>query len=285
MVPGNEKTAMREYTVVLGGQRYRLLRPWPSTDFDANGITDVAVMEDGRIVALMRSSPELRVFRPNGEPDAEWKTPGIVSAHYLNARPGGGLLLADWDGHQVLAFDSNGNHDWTIGDPGKPSWNAPFSHPTSAAEGSDGRIYVSDGYGNFNLHIFDAQRKLIKTIGKPGAGKSEFSTPHCVVVGDDDRVFVADRENNRVQIFSREGEWLGQYGNLYKPMSLALMPDGKLLVTDQTPSLSLFSENGERLGRLRTAGMYGHGLSYAKDGCIYVSEMLPSNLIKLIPIE
>jgi sugar lactone lactonase YvrE len=278
-------TMVREYTVALGSQRYLLQRPWPSDDFDFNGICDVAVMEDGRVVALMRSKPALLVFTPDGKKDAEWDVPGLVSGHYLTGRPGGGVLVTDWDGHQVLAVDADGKLEWSIGNPKKPCWNAPFSHPTGAVETPDGRVYVSDGYGNFNVHFFDANRKLLKTIGKPGKGAGEFTTSHCVVVDDQGRVFVADRENHRVQIFSGEGEWLGDIKPVYKPMCLALLPDGKLLVSDQTPTVSLFSAQGELMGRFRTTGLFGHGLSCSRDGCIYVAEMLPSNLAKLTPIE
>lgn len=276
---------VKMYTVALGDQLYSLQRPWPSDDFNPNGISDVAVMKDGRVVALMRSKPELMVFTPDGKADAQWDVPGLVSGHYVTGRPNGGVLVTDWDGHQLMAVDENGKLEWTIGDPKKPQWDAPFSHPTGAVELPDGRIIASDGYGNFNVHFFDKDHKLVKTIGKPGKGPAEFTTPHAVAIDKSGRLLVTDRENHRLQVFTTEGEWLCDYRPLYKPMCVAVLPDGKIIVSDQTPTISLFSEEGELMGRYRTTGLYGHGIDCGEDGCIYVAEMLPANFAKLTPLK
>ncbi len=271
--------------VTLGPQRYRMQRPWPAQGFRPDGISDVAVMRDGRIAALMRSTPQLVIFASDGKIDAKWTLPRLVSGHYLSGRPDGGLLVADWDGHQVLAVGPDGTCVWSLGDPERPRWMAPFSHPTSAAETPDGRLYVSDGYGNFCLHRFGPDRRLQSTLGTPGTGRAEFSTPHCVIVDDAGNVHVADRENNRIQTFDAAGAWLGEIGHVYKPMALAFTPDGAILATDQTPCLCLLSGEGEILGRCRTTGMYAHGLDCAPDGSIYLAEMLPASLVKLTPVS
>ena len=274
-----------EAFVALGRQRYQVQRPWPDERFDPQGISDVTVMADGRVVALMRSAPQLIIFSPAGQITAQWTLPELVSGHYLSARPGGGLLVVDWDAHQVLAIDNTGQCLWRIGEAAKPEWMAPFSHPTSAAEGADGRIYVSDGYGNFCLHRFTKDRTLQATIGCAGNAPGEFSTPHCVALDADGNTFVADRENNRIQVFNAEGVFQRTFGRVYKPMAVVLAPCGNLLITDQTPSLSLMSREGELLGRCRTSGMYGHGLACAPDGTIYVAEMMSDALVRMTPVD
>ena len=271
--------------VALGASRYKVRRFWPTREFDSTVISDVAVMADGRVAALVRATPQLRVFTPDGEPSAEWAVPELMSGHYVSGRRDGGLLVADWDGHQILAVDTDGTCTWSLGAPERPKWMAPFNHPTSAAEGRDGRLYVSDGYGNFCVHRFGKDRKLQATLGKPGAGPGAFTTPHCVVLDKEGDVYVADRENNRIQVFDAEGTWKRQLGNLYKPMALAFTPEGDLLVTDQTPCLSRMTANGELLGRCRTEGTVGHGLDCAADGSIYIAEMQPPALTKLAPLR
>jgi sugar lactone lactonase YvrE len=225
------------------------------------------------------------VFSPNGTPLMEWDLPQVVAGHYLRPRKDGGLLIADFDGHQVLALDDSGRIIWTMGDPHKPNWGAPFNHPTSAIEDATGHIYVTDGYGNSCLHRFDSRRRLLASIGTSGRKSAEFSTPHAVTVTQDDRILVTDRENNRVQIFATNGSYLGQIENVYKPMALAEMPDGNILVTDQVPRLSLFSPGGTLLGRCRTLSTVAHGVAVTPEGTIYLAEMAPDTLTRLVPIE
>lgn len=275
----------KQVIVSLGLRRYRVERPWPSAEFDFKGLSDVAVTTDGRIVALMRGSPALVVFSAGGELLAEWDVPPLVNGHYVSARKDGGLLIADFDGHQLLGLDRGGHLQWTLGDPGKPHWMAPFNHPTSAFEDSDGQIYVTDGYGNSCLHRYGSDHRLKATIGAPGQGAGQFSTPHAVIVTRDRRVWVTDRENNRIQIFKLDGEFCGQIEDLHKPMALAEMPDGNVLVTDHTPRLSLLAPDSTLLGRCRTLSTVSHGLAAAADGNIFLAEMAPDMLSRLVPID
>ena len=99
------------------------------------------------------------------------------------------------------------------------------------------------------------------------------------------RVLVADRENNRVQICSQDGRYLGEIRDLHKPMAIAEGPEGLIYVTDQTPRLHAFDPGGKLIGRCRTFGTYGHGVDIAPDGSIIVVEMLPSHVTKLVPLH
>ena len=166
----------------------------------------------------------------------------------------------------------------------RPRFGAPFNHPADAVETPDGEIFVADGYGNSCVHRFAADGTLLETWGRPGRGALEFSTPHAIAVDRAGRLLVGDRENNRVQILDRTGRWLGEIGGLYKPMAVEPTPDGGILVTDQTPRLSLFSRDAELIGRCRTFGTVGHGLALAPDGAIFVAEMGPDMLTRLCPI-
>ena len=89
----------------------------------------------------------------------------------------------------------------------------PFHQPTDVAVGDNGDIFVSDGYRNARVHKFSADGTLLKSWGEPGNAKDlrnsrndpgKFHTPHGIWV-QGDRVFLLDRENNRIQIFTTDG--------------------------------------------------------------------------------
>src|SRR5439155_15039166 len=90
----------------------------------------------------------------------------------------------------------------------------PFNRPTNLAVAPSGDVYVSDGYGNCRVHRYAADGKLIGSWGEPGSGPGQFILPHSVWVAADGRVLVADRENDRIQVFSPSGEYLTEWGAL-----------------------------------------------------------------------
>jgi hypothetical protein len=275
----------RDQFVGLGAQLYRVERPWGKLPADLSyaGIADVTAMSSGRVAVLFRGDPAVLVFEPDGTLAGRWSMPDVVAGHYIRACATGRILLSDFDGHRIFILSEGGRCERVLGARDKPRFGAPFNHPADAVEAPDGEIFVADGYGNSCVHRFAADGTLLATWGRPGRGALEFSTPHAIAVDRAGRLLVGDRENNRVQILDRSGRWLGEIGGLFKPMAVEPTPDGGVLVTDQTPRLSLFSAEGELVGRCRTFGTVGHGLGLAPDGSIFVAEMGPEILTRLAP--
>ena len=83
--------------------------------------------------------------------------------------------------------------------------SGPFNYPTEMVLGPSGDIYVSDGYRNSRVHRFSADGRLIDSWGEPGTGSGEFNLSHAVAVSPDGRVYVCDRENSRLQVFTQDG--------------------------------------------------------------------------------
>ncbi|MFG6562234.1 hypothetical protein ACGYK7_17255 [Sulfitobacter sp. 1A15299] len=193
------------------------------------------------------------------------------------------MAATDMDGHKIVLLGSTMQEISRMDCAERPSFGRPFNHPCDCTKGPDGRYYVADGYGNSAVHIFDPELRHLKTFGHPGTEPGAFSTPHSLLFDSQGRLCVADRENNRVQLFDAEGNWLGQIEGLHKPMALALTPDGLLLVSDQTPRLSAYSPSGELVGRCRTFSTYGHGLAVNGDGTIIIAEMNPDRVTLLFP--
>jgi peptidylamidoglycolate lyase len=109
-----------------------------------------------------------------------------------------------------------------------------FNKPTDVAVLSDGSFYVSDGYVNSRVAKFSADGKYQFEWGRKGVGPGEFNTPHGITVDTAGRVYVADRENDRIQVFTPEGKFITQWKNpaLGRPYGVRIGRDGLLYVAD-----------------------------------------------------
>ena len=98
--------------------------------------------------------------------------------------------------------------------------------------GPKGDLYVSDGYGNCRVHRFSPTGELKRSWGTPGGGPGEFFLPHGIAVRADGRVFVCDRENDRIQIFSPDGEYLSEWTDTQRPTHLVFDAQGRAYVSE-----------------------------------------------------
>ena len=120
----------------------------------------------------------------------------------------------DGKGHQVFKFSPEGKVLLALGKPGTAG-DGPdtFNAPSSVLVAPNGDIFVGDGHGgNTNSRIvkFSKDGKFIKTWGKKGAAPGEFDTPHALAMDSRGRLFVGDRNNNRIQIFDQDGKYIDQ---------------------------------------------------------------------------
>ena len=241
----------RNLSVALGPRRYRVERPWGRwpEGLRPGLISDVAADSGDNIYVCQRFDTlagavgaPIVVFDAGGNYLRSWGEDLIADAHMLCITPDDRVLVVDRDAHQVLAFDSGGTLLFGLGERHRP--NAPFNHPTDVAVAPNGDLYISDGYGASQVHWFAATGTLKRSWGKPGRGRGEFATPHGIWVLPDGRVLVGDRENDRIQVFSPEGEFLAIWGDLYRPMDIWADAQGNVYVSDQIPRLSLFDPDG-----------------------------------------
>jgi DNA-binding beta-propeller fold protein YncE len=272
------------YTVILGDRRYAIHRNWAKLPAGESFgfLSDVMVDGEGRVHVAQRGTDRpVLVFERDGRLAGSWGEGALAEPHYITAGNDGAILVADRDAHQVLRFDRNGNVLQALGKRHWPSLDAPFNHPTAAAEAPDGEIYVADGYGNSSVHRFSADGALLKTWGGQGDGPGAFTTPHAVAIDGQGRVLVGDRENNRVQVFDREGAFVEAWGDFYHPMQIWIDDRGLVFVTDQIPRISLLSPDGKLIGRCRGAINGAHGLSGDAEGNLYLAELPPQYVTKL----
>ncbi len=271
--------------VVLGGRLYAVERFFGRTgDMAPAQISQVAADSRGFVHVLRRGAPPVAVFAPDGTLVYVYGAGEIFDPHGISIDGRDRVFIADRDAHQILVFSREGAKLTSLGGRHAPSWREPFNHPTRAAVAPDGEIVVADGYGNARVHRFAPDGAYIGGFGELGAAPGEFITPHGVIVDRDDRLLVADRENDRVQVFSRAGCWLGEWRGLCRPMDLCQRADGVILVTDQVPSVSAFAPDGRRIDRSRPSPNGAHGLAESPDGAIYLAEIAPTSVTKLLPL-
>jgi DNA-binding beta-propeller fold protein YncE len=272
------------YTVILGDRRYAIHRKWAKLPAGESFgfLSDLMVDPKGRVHVAQRGTDRpVLVFGRDGKFLSSWGEGTLAEPHYITAGLDGSILVADRDAHQVLRFDQDGKVLQALGKRHWPALDAPFNHPTAAAQAPDGEIYVSDGYGNSSVHRFAADGALICTWGGQGTTPGAFTTPHAIAVDRNGRVLVADRENNRVQVFDRDGRFLTEWGDFYHPMQIWIDDRDLVFVTDQIPRISLLTLDGRLVGRCRGAINGAHGLSGDAEGNLYLSELPPQEITKL----
>lgn len=233
-------------------------------------VSHVATDSRDRVYAFQRSQPPVLVFDSGGNLLTTWGTGLLLDAHGIYISPSDEVFLIDRDAHEVLKFNTEGKVLLRLGTRGTAALQAPFNHPADVAVSSTGDIYVADGYGNSRVHRFSADGRHLGSWGSPGAGPGQFTTPHGVWVDSGDRIYVCDRENNRVQLFSPEGDYLAEWNDFYHPMDIFEDAQGRFYVTDQIPRLSVLDAEGRLLSRGRTFAN-GHGIWGDSAGNLYTA--------------
>ena len=256
--------------VVMGTHRYAVFPGWNRVPL--GHISQLAVDSAGRVYVFQRTGAPIVVLTPEGEFAASWDAAPVEDPHGIFITSDDRVLLVDRDAHQVLIFNTDGRLLTTLGERHQPRFGLPFNHPTDVAVAPSGDIYVSDGYGNAHVHRFAPDGSYCCSWGGIGSGPGQFSTPHGIWVTMDGRVLVGDRENNRVQIFTGDGAYLGEWGDLYHPMDIYGSADGTIFVTDQAPRIVAFSPDGEVIGRCSAAKIYSHGIWGDAAGNLFLCE-------------
>jgi peptidylglycine monooxygenase len=277
-----------DLVVLLGDRRYAVVRPWGvlPAHIEYGVVSHVAVDSHDNVYVFQRGEPPVVVFDPTGGYLQSWGSGLIADPHGIFITPDDLVVLVDRDGHEVMGFDTSGNVQFTLGDREQPRLQAPFNHPADVAVAPNGDIYVADGYANSAVHRFSGDGELKQTWGKQGDGPGEFTTPHAVWIDGEGRVLVADRENNRIQVFTGDGDYLDSWGDHYHPMDIYVDADGLIYVTDQIPRLSVLAADGRLVGRCRPVLYGAHGLWGDSRGNLYLAEASPMNRItRLEPLD
>jgi hypothetical protein len=127
------------------------------------------------------------------------------------------------------------------GPPGSGARGESFNRPTDVAWDSMGNIYVADGYGNSRVAKYDKDGKWIKNWGSTGTAEGQFRVVHGIAIDSANNVYVADRDNRRIQVFDTEGTFKAQYRNVGSPWAICITPGTRqfMYVSNSNPPNNL----------------------------------------------
>jgi len=148
-------------------------------------------------------------------------------------------------GHVVVKFSQDGKVLMTLGTPGVAGNDEQhFNAPSDVVVAANGDIFVADGHGgdtNARIVKFSKDGKFITAWGQKGTGPGEFRTPHGLAMDLAGRLYVADRENDRLQIFDQNGKFIAEWKQFGRPSGVFIDKNDMIYVAD--------SQSGEKFNK------------------------------------
>jgi sugar lactone lactonase YvrE len=270
-----------------------------------------AILASGKPFACQGSNldPILK-FDASGRLVKSFGAGKIIFPHGIHVDREGNVWLTDGagiegKGHQVFKFSPDGKLLLTLGKAGVAgSGPDEFNAPSAVVTAPNGDIFVGDGHGgNTNARIvkFTKDGKFIKTWGKKGSGPGEFDTPHALAMDSQGRLFVGDRQNNRIQIFDQEGNFIAQWQQFSRPSGVFIDKNDVIYVADsESESVSKNHDGwkrGIRVGSAKTGEVTAfipdpvekttgtsaaEGVAADAKGNIYGAEVGPKRLMRYV---
>jgi DNA-binding beta-propeller fold protein YncE len=281
-----------------GDFRYSVSESWEKLPpgIAMGEVAAVAVGDDDRVYVFNRGEHPMIVFSREGEFIKSWGQGLFPHAHGLHMDKEQTLWLTDDQNHCVHRCTVDGEVLATIGVRGKPAPYMscrPFCRCTHTAISPKGDLYVADGYWNPCVHQFSPDGKHIRSWGTSGTRPGEFNVVHNIVCDDDGWIYVADRENHRIQVFDSNGRYETQWNNLHRPCTLMLVGDhcivGELPPTlpvnrkapNLGPRFSVLDKSGNLVATMGDCipgngpGQFvaPHGLAMDSKGDLYVADV------------
>ncbi len=250
-----------------------------STGMELDKILGIGIDSNGRVYATAgKGDKGVLVFDAHGKVVDSWGQ-GFISKHGLRVIDDK-VWVTDRERHIVMQFTLDGKLLMTLGTESMSGLgHNEFNMPSDIAIGPDGDIYVSDGYTNSRVMRFSAEGKFKHSWGTKGDGPGQFNLVHNIAIDKKGRVYIADRENERVQIFDADGNFLDQWNHVGKAFGLYIDDQMRVYITDGQSNnvyitddkgkvLSIFGKTGDGAGEFKMA----HSITVDKKGDIYVAE-------------
>ena len=270
---------------MAGEYKYDVIRDFfKSPDGEPFGlISRVAADDQDNIYVFQRRDPPVVVFDRNGKHIASWGTGAVADPHGLKI-VGGTVYTTDRSDSCAKAFTLDGKVKLALGKPGEHSdtgnvenWlveraAGPFNHPTEMIRHPNGDIYITDGYRNARVHRFTGDGTLKTSWGTPGKGPGQFHLPHSIAYDDSGKLYVADRSNKRIQMFSPDGEYQGEWTGMGGPNDISRGKDKNWYIAEQEDAgnpayCTVRSPDGRVIAKM--ASRHVHGIGVDSQGSIY----------------
>jgi DNA-binding beta-propeller fold protein YncE len=298
----DDRTESGEPALGGGEYRYRMVPDWAKlpAGWSLGDVGGLGVDSDDNVYVFHRGEHPLIVFDRDGHYVRSWGDGVFTRAHGVHMGPDQSIWLTDDGDHSVRKCTLEGRVLLTVGLPGRPApymSGLPFHRCTHTALSPGGDLYVSDGYGNACVHRFSPHGRHLGSWGGSGSDPGEFNLPHNIACDADGWVYIADRENHRIQVFDGNGRFETQWHDLHRPSAMH-MPAGRCSVCyigeigpyyafnrrapNLGPRLSVLGPDGKRIARITTEPAAGegpgqfyspHGLAADSRGNLYVGEV------------
>lgn len=245
----------------------------------------IAIDKDDNVWVFNRGAHPVLEFDKSGKLLQAWTEVPVTAAHGLRVDRDGNIWTVDVAAHRVMKFTPGGHLLMMIGQvgggPGTNETPDGFNRPTNLAFAPNGDFFVSDGYVNSRVVRFNKDGEHILHWGSKGTGDGQFDLVHDVALDTQGRVYVADRNNQRVQIFDQSGKFLGKWTDVGAPWGLDYVARENALymcdgVNNRIVKLNL---DGQILGVLSSYGKvpgkldFPHSIAVDSTGAIYVAEI------------
>ena len=239
------------------------------------------------------------IFDREGNFLSSWGNGNFVDPHglfikddivYITDREGSTAMRYTLDGKPLQIIGTLGEYS----DTGTDVTSAvcvrsagPFNYLTEMVPHPSGDLYVSDGYRNARVHRFSKDGTLISSWGEPGkGGPNEFHLPHSLIVGQDGRIYLCDRENSRIQIFSADGEYIDMWTDMNRPLDISQDRDGNFVISERVTldggpaQMSVLDGEGKVLARWPSRS--AHGSWVDAHGDIYLALTAEKSIDKYV---
>ncbi len=250
-------------TVGTDNYTYQLIENWAKLPAGQTFGNTSAVTTDSRdrVYVFQRKDPPVMIFDREGNFLDSWGAGVITDPHGICIHDDI-VYLTDRSDSVALKFTLEGKPLQILGDRGVHS-DTGGERPGELVPSPSGDLYVSDGYRNARVHRFSGDGQLISSWGEPGKeGPNQFHLPHSVLVDEEGTVFVCDRENTRIQVFSADGQFRETWSDLRRPLDISMDSDGVLCVSEGAVNglsarVSLLDKRGNVVARWDANSAHG----------------------------
>ena len=279
-------------TVGSGAYKYEVNEDWAMVPEGWNApMCAVAIDSQDRVYGFNRGEHPVMVFDREGNYLRSWGEGLFAMPHAITVDDRDQVWLVERDNGQIMKFTPEGELLSTIGTKGHRSdtgvdpsdfsssmytrvthGGGPFNLPAGIAIAPSGEIFVADGYANCRVHKFAPDGSHLLSWGEPGDGPGQFQLPHGVWIDSRGRVLVADRQNDRVQVFTQDGELITVWETeLVGPAAFHVDEDDVVYVPEHNAGFfSVLTLDGERLARWGSeVNRSCHGVAGDSQGNIY----------------
>lgn len=266
---------------------YQVVKDWAQLPIGWNlGETSgVSVDKNDNVWVFNRGPHPVIQFDKNGKFLRAWSEVPITASHGIKVAPDGNIWLVDVKGHQIMEFTPEGRIRMVLGNVGKqPGTNETpyaFNEPTAVSFLPNGDFLITDGYKNSRVAKYNREGIFQFQWGRKGAGDGEFDLVHDSVIDKNGLIYIADRVNERVQVFDATGKFITKWTNIGAAWGLAYSPQEDAIymcdgVNNRIIKLNL---QGEVLGTLSEFGKapgkldFPHHMAVDSTGALYVAEI------------